>query len=306
MKELIECVPNFSEGRDQTVIDAIVEAVRESGAYILDVSSDVDHNRTVVTFAGEPDVVVTGAFAAIREAAARIDLTAHKGVHPRIGAADVVPFIPLRGADLGFCAELARQLGARVGIELGLPVFLYEAAATHPSRQNLAVIRRGSYEKLAERMEGDPLMVPDYGPTKLGPAGAVVTGARPPLIAFNAYLDTDDVQVAKRIAKAVRASSDGVPYLKALGLLVDGRAQVSMNVIDFRQTSLYTILEAVRAAAVENGVSVTETELVGLVPQAALLDAALAYLGLPLSVRDMTLENRLGGATGNYQEIPFA
>lgn len=305
MMQLIECVPNFSEGRDQTVIGAIAEAVREAGAHVLDVSSDADHNRTVVTFAGEPEVVVAGAFAAIREAAARIDLTAHHGVHPRIGAADVVPFVPLRNADLEFCSGLARRLGERVGNELGLPVFLYEAAATHPTRKNLADIRRGGYERLAERMANDLLMQPDYGPAKLGPAGSVVTGARGPLIAFNAYLDTNDVTVARRVARTVRASSGGLPYLKALGLLVDGRAQVSMNVIDYRQTSLHTILEAVRAAAIEYDAVVTETELVGLVPQAALLDAALAYLGLPASVRDLTLENRLGATTGDYQEIPF-
>ncbi len=306
MTKLIECVPNFSEGHDQTVIDAIADAIRGAGAQVLDVSSDDDHNRTVVTFVGNPKIVVAGAFAAIQEAASRIDLTAHRGVHPRIGASDVVPFIPLRDADLAFCAGLARQLGERVGVELGLPVFLYEAAATHPSRQNLADIRRGGYEKLASRMANDPVMQPDYGPAQLGPAGAVVTGARPPLIAFNAYLDTDDVAVAKQIARTVRESSGGLPYLKALGLLVDGRAQVSMNVIDFRETSLHTIMEAVRAAAATHGTIVTETELVGLVPQAALLDAALAYLGLPASVRDLTLENRLGGATGDYQEIPFA
>lgn len=302
---LIECVPNFSEGRDEKTIGAIVAAIRAADVHLLDVSSDVDHNRTVVTFAGEPNAVLAGAYNGIKAAAANIDLTKHAGVHPRIGAADVVPLIPLRGISLAECAALARELAQRVGAELNLPVFLYEAAALQAGRTNLADIRRGGYEKLQARMDTDPNMKPDYGAAQLGKAGAVVIGAREPLIAYNAYLNTDNVQIAKRIASAVRASSGGLPHLKALGLLVDGRAQVSMNVVDYRQTSLFDVMQAVDAQAAEHGVQVTETELIGLVPQAALLDAALAYLRLPLHTRAQILEQRVGAATNDYREIPF-
>jgi glutamate formiminotransferase len=305
MTPVIEAVPNFSEGRRQPVIDAIATAARDGGAHILDVSSDPDHNRTVITLAGEPETVSGSLFRAIAAAAQHIDLTQHQGVHPRLGAADVVPFIPLRDATMDLCVSLARQLGERIGNELHLPVFLYEAAATHPARANLADIRRGGYEKLAGRIASDPLMQPDYGPPTLGPAGAVVIGARGPLIAYNAYLSTDDVQIARDIARNIRESGGGLPALKAIGLLVDERAQVSMNVVNYRQTDLHTITEAVRAQAATYGVTVTETELVGLVPQAALIDAALAYLGLPHATRHQTLETKLGAATGTYQEITF-
>ncbi|MEO0562407.1 MAG: glutamate formimidoyltransferase [Chloroflexota bacterium] len=302
---LIECVPNFSEGRRPEVIRAITDAIESGDAHILDVSSDVDHNRTVVTLVGGPTEIVEAAYQGIYAASKLIDLTKHRGVHPRIGATDVVPLIPLRGTTMDECVLLARSLGKRVAEELNLPVFLYEAAATHPSRQNLADIRRGGYERLQARMDANDLFSPDYGPAKLGPAGAVVIGAREPLIAYNAYLDTDDVSVAKSIARQVRASGGGLPNLKAIGLEVDGRAQVSMNVIDFRQTSLFTITETVRAAATQRGTKVVETELVGLVPQGALIDAALSYLGLPSDVRAKTLEFRMGAVTQDYREITF-
>ncbi|MEL6269246.1 MAG: glutamate formimidoyltransferase [Chloroflexota bacterium] len=302
---LVECIPNFSEGRDSAVIQAIADAIASAGVHLLDVSSDADHNRTVITFAGEPDVVAEGAFRGVRAAAERINLAVHSGVHPRIGAADVVPFVPLRGVSMQVCAELAQATGARIAADLNLPVFLYEAAAKQPGRTNLANIRRGGYERLQARMQSDPAMQPDYGPATLGPAGAVVVGAREPLVAYNAYLDTDDVSIAKAIAKAVRASSGGLPFLKAIGLLVDGRAQVSMNVIDFRQISLHTVTEAVRAEATKHGTTVTRTELIGLVPQQALIDAAIESLALPANVRDLILEQRVGAATGNFQTIPF-
>lgn len=300
---LVECIPNFSEGRRPDVIAQIVDAIQAAGVHILNVSSDPDHNRTVVTFAGAPEQVTDGAFRGIQAAARLIDLTAHSGVHPRIGAADVVPLVPLRGITLDTCAALARELGQRVGAELNLPVFLYEAAANDPSRANLADIRRGGYEKLQARIDAG--LSPDYGSAQVAEAGAVVIGARGPLVAYNAFLDTDDVTIAKQIARAVRASSGGLPYLKAIGLLVDGRAQVSMNVINYRETSLHTITEAVRTEAAKHGASVTETELIGLVPQAALIDAALAYLGLPPNVRDQILEQRVGAATNDYREIIF-
>lgn len=302
---LIECVPNFSEGRDPQVVAQIVEVIRSCGVFLLDHSRDPDHNRCVVTFAGEPDAVCEAAFQAIRVAAQLIDLTRHSGVHPRIGAADVVPLVPLRGVSLAECAEMAARLGERVAEEIGLPVYLYEAAARRPERANLAVVRRDPYEVLRETIRTDPERAPDFGTAALGTAGAVAIGARAPLIAFNVYLDTADVDIAQRIAQQVRASGGGLPYIKALGLLVDGRAQVSVNVIDYRQTSLYTLMEALRAAAHAHGTRITESELIGLIPQAALFDCALSYLQLPAGSRGQVLEHRLGDQTGDYRELPF-
>jgi glutamate formiminotransferase len=203
------------------------------------------------------------------------------------------------------CIQLARALGERVGRELGLPVYLYEHAASRPERRNLADVRRHPYEVLKETIQSDPARRPDYGPAHLGPAGAVAVGAREPLIAFNAYLDTDDVSIAKAIARQVRQSSGGLPAVKALGLLVAGRAQVSMNIVDYRQTSLHTVMAAVRESAVAYGAAVTHTELVGLTPRAALLDAALECLQLPAAARALILENRLGAFTNNFQDIRF-
>jgi glutamate formiminotransferase len=303
---LIECVPNFSEGRDPEVIAAIVSAItRVPGAHHLDTHSDPDHHRSVVTFAGPPDAVSEAAFRAVEVAATRIDLRAHRGVHPRIGAADVVPLIPLRGLSLAECAELARALGARIAHALDLPVYLYEAAATRPERSNLAYVRRDPYERLCETITTDPDRAPDFGPARLGPAGAVAVGARGPLIAFNAYLDLPDIEVARAVARAVRASGGGLTALKALGLWVDGRAQVSMNLTDFRQTSPLAALEVVRAAAAAHGARVTETELVGLIPRRALLESALVSLQLPPETLDRILEDRLGAQTGDYRALPF-
>ena len=303
---LIECIPNFSEGRDPEVIAAIRDAIADvAGVLLLDVSSDADHNRTVITFAGEPDVVAAAAFAGIAQAATRIDLSSHDGVHPRVGAADVVPFVPLRDATPADCAQIARDVGQRVGTELNLPVYLYEAAATRPERVNLADVRRPRYEGLRDLIDHDPAWQPDYGPAQIGPAGAVVIGARQPLIAFNAYLNTDDVTIAQQIALAIRTSGGGLPHLKALGLMVNGQAQVSMNVIDFRQTGLHAIMQAVDTEAAKHSVLVTHTELVGLIPQAALVDAALASLRLPQATRTLILEERMGNMTGDFRPIQF-
>jgi len=302
---LIECVPNFSEGRNVEVIDAIVRSIASASVSILGVSSDVDHHRTVVTFVGSPDSVVEGAFRGAAAAAERIDLEAHRGVHPRIGAADVIPFIPLRGASLADCATLARRLGARMGDALDIPVYLYEAAATRPERVDLADVRRGGYEALKTAIQSDPTRAPDFGPARLGRAGASAVGARLPLIAFNVYLDTADVAVAQAIARAVRASSGGLTCIKALGLLVGGQAQVSMNLTDFRQTGLDVVLSAVESEARQHGARVERTELVGFAPQAALIDAALVALHLPNTARDLVLEARLGDITGDYRPIPF-
>jgi glutamate formiminotransferase len=302
---LIECVPNFSEGRDPAVIDAIVSAIASAPITILGVSSDADHHRTVVTFVGSPAGVLEGAFNGTAVAAAHIDLGLHRGAHPRIGAADVIPFVPLRGASLTDCIGLARTLGARLADELGIPVYLYEAAATRPERVNLADVRRGGYETLKTTIQTDPTRAPDFGRPLLGRAGASAVGARMPLIAFNAYLDTADVTIAQAIARAIRASDGGLPCVKALGLLVDGQAQVSMNLTDFRQTGMYDALSAIQTAARAHGVRVTRTELVGFAPQAAWFDAALAALQLAPDARDLVLESRLGDLTGDYRPLPF-
>ncbi|HIQ02276.1 MAG TPA: glutamate formimidoyltransferase [Anaerolineales bacterium] len=293
MQQIVECVPNFSEGRRPEVIQEIVEAMQAiPGVQVLDVQSDADHNRTVVTMVGPPKAVEEAAFAGIACAARRIDMEKHRGEHPRIGAADVVPFIPVRGVTLEDCVQLARRLGRRVGEELSIPVYLYEAAATRPERVNLADIRRGEYEGLKQEIETNPNRAPDFGPARLPTAGATVIGARPFLIAFNVYLNTDDVTVARRIARAVRHSSGGLRYVKALGLLVEGQAQVSMNLTDLRRTPIHRVMEMIRREAARYGVTITHSELVGLLPQQALLDAAAWYLQLELDPRQV-LENRL-------------
>ena len=294
MEKIVECVPNFSEGRRRSVIEAIAAAIANvDGVRVLDVQSDEDHNRTVVTFVGSPEAVVEGAFQSIATAAQLIDLNHHRGEHPRIGAADVVPLVPVRGVTMEECVALARQLGQRVGEELGIPVYLYEEAATRPERRNLADIRRGEYEGLKEEILTNPDRAPDFGPARLGPAGATVIGARQFLIAYNVYLTTDDVEIARRIARAVRHSSGGLRYVKALGLLVNGKAQVSMNLTDFRRTPVYRVVEMIRREAARYGVSIERSELIGLIPQQALLDAAQWYLQLDGFTPDQVLENRL-------------
>ncbi len=294
MERLVECVPNFSEGRRKEVIEAIVQAIAEGGkVWILDVESDEDHNRSVVTFVGEPEAVEEAAFRGIKKAAELIDMDQHRGQHPRIGATDVVPFVPLKGVTMEECVAMARRLGERVGSELGIPVYLYGEAATRPERQDLSYIRRGEYEGLKEAIATDPDRAPDFGPKALGKAGATVIGARPPLIAFNVYLGTDDVRVAREIAKAVRHSSGGLRYVKALGLLVKGKAQVSMNLTDYRQTPIHRVMEMIRREAARYGVNVVSSEVVGLIPEDALLDAAIYYLQLEGFSKEQILERKL-------------
>ncbi len=293
-ERLVECVPNFSEGRRQEVIDQIVQEIASvPQVWILDVESDKDHNRSVVTCVGEPEAALEAMFRAIARAAELINLEEHRGEHPRIGATDVVPFVPLRGVTMEEAVELARRLGKRVGEELGIPVYLYEAAATRPDRENLANIRRGEYEGLKEAIKSDPDRVPDFGPRELGPAGATVIGAREFLIAFNVYLNTDDVKVAKRIARAVRHSSGGLRYVKALGMLVGGQAQVSMNLTNFKKTPIYRVVELIRREAARYGCTITHTELVGLTPLKAMLDVAQWYLQLDGFSESQVLERRL-------------
>jgi len=277
---LIECVPNFSEGRRVDVIDALITRIANAAdVHVLHRTSDPDHNRTVVTFVGSPAPVQEAAFQAIAFAAEHINLDEHEGVHPRLGAADVVPLVPLRGVTLEQCADFARQLGKRVGTELQLPVYLYEAAASRPERVALPDVRRGEYEMLKQTIHL-PERQPDYGPARVGTAGAVIIGARPILIAYNVFLNTADVSVAKAIARTIRYSSGGLAGVRALGLLVKGKAQVSMNLTDYQRTPVHRVLEMIRTEAARYGASITQAELIGLMPQDALEDAAKWYLQL--------------------------
>lgn len=300
MTQLIECIPNFSEARRPEIIDQIVAVIRSvADVTLLDRSSDLDHNRTVLTFAGTPAGVEEAAFLAIQKAAELIDLNKHTGEHPRIGATDVCPFVPLGGASMDDCIAIAKRLGARVGSELKIPVYLYEAAAARPERTNLENIRKGQYEALKEEMGVKPERDPDFGPNKVGTAGATVIGARNPLIAFNVYLTTEDVDIAKKIAKAIRHSSGGLRYVKGLGLLVDGRAQISMNLTNFHDTPIARVVEFIRREAQRYGVGIHHSELVGLIPQDALVDAAVWYTQLDQFDKSQILESRLFAASAS-------
>ncbi len=303
--KLVECIPNFSEGRRPEVVDAIVKSIQSvNGVLVLDYSSDVDHNRSVVTFVGEPKAVGEAAFAAIELASDLINMHEHRGTHPRLGAADVVPFVPLAGTTMAECVELARQVGKRVGDELGIPVYLYEAAATRPDRIPLENVRRGQFEMLQTTINTDPNRLPDYGPAKVGSEGASIIGARNPLVAFNVYLTTDDVQIARRIARKIRHSSGGFPFVKALGMLVNGRAQVSMNFTNPSETPLFPVIEAIRLEAVNCGVSIHHSELIGLVPQSVLFDAASQALKLGIFSEEQVLEHKLSHMLNENKSIP--
>jgi glutamate formiminotransferase/formiminotetrahydrofolate cyclodeaminase len=296
--KLVECIANFSEGRRADVVDAIAASIESTdGIRLVDRHSDEDHNRTVITFIGPPKATSEAAFAGISKAAELIDMEAHEGEHPRLGAADVVPFVPIREVTMDECVELALELGQRVGSELGIPVYLYEAAASRPDRVNLADVRRGEYEELKVSIVKNPDRAPDFGPKELGSAGATVIGARKPLIAFNVYLTTEDVDVAKAIAKHVRHSGGGLRFVKALGLLVEGRAQVSMNLTDFTRTPIHRVVEMIRSEARRHGVDVHSSELVGLTPQAALIDAGAWYLQLDELEPEQIIESHLSGST---------
>jgi glutamate formiminotransferase len=299
---LVECVPNFSEGRRPEVIDEIVDAMLAvEGVRLLDKEMDADHNRAVVTIIGEPDAVLEGAFRGIARASELIDLTKHKGEHPRMGATDVVPFVPVRGMTMDDCVELARRLGERVGEELGIPVFYYEAACTRPDRENLAKVRKGQFEALCDEIGTNPDREPDCGPCRIHPtAGAIAIGARPFLVAYNINLGTDDLSIAKTIAKAIRHSSGGLRYVKAMGFEIKDRGivQVSINMVNFRGTPLFRVFEMVESEADRYGVPVIGSEVVGLVPADALFDCAEFYLKLEAFKRDQILENRLTETEG--------
>ncbi len=304
--KLIECVPNFSEGRDASVIDAIRGAIASvEGVAVLDVSSDPSHHRTVITFVAGIDVVVEAAFRGMREAAARIDLGKHKGEHPRIGATDVVPFIPLDGATMDDCIALARALGARVASELAIPVYLYERAATRPDRENLADVRRGEFEGLRTDIVTNASRRPDFGEPRVHPtAGATAIGARPFLVAYNVYLgDKSNLPVAKEVAKALRHSSGGLRYVKGLGLEVDGQAQVSMNLTDTEKTPLYRAFDMVKMEAQAHGVSPTWSEVVGLVPERALFETAARHLQLRGFTPELVLERKVRAAVSGGESL---
>ena len=294
---LVECIPNFSEARQPEVVEAIIAAIAAAGVSVLDRHSNSDHNRTVVTYIGAPAAVEEAAFQGIRKAAELINLDVHTGSHPRIGATDVVPFVPISGVTMEECVAMVHRLGERVGRELNIPVYLYEEAATQPERVNLENIRRGQYEGLKAEIETRPERKPDFGPAVLGPAGATVIGARHPLVAYNVYLNTADLSIAKVIAKGIRQSSGGYRYVKALGMLVDDMAQVSMNLTNFRQTPVFRVVETIRREAARYGVSIHHSELVGLIPQDALIDSAVWYLQLDGYKADQILEQRLYAAT---------
>lgn len=297
MARIVECIPNFSEGRNAETVEAILDAIRSiPGVRLLDHSMNADHNRSVVTFIGDPDGVKNAAFAACRVAAQRINMEQHHGEHPRIGSTDVIPFVPISGLTMAECIEMARELGERIATELNIPVYLYEEAATRPERRDLAHIRKGQYEALKAEIGTNPERNPDFGVPALHPtAGATVVGARMPLVAFNINLGTSDLEIAKRIAKLIRARDGGFVHVKAMGVRLEekGIVQVSINMINYIRTSLYRVFETVRMEAERYGVPVVGSEIIGMVPMDALLDAAEYYLRLEGFDRSQVLERRL-------------
>ncbi|HJQ25440.1 MAG TPA: glutamate formimidoyltransferase [Blastocatellia bacterium] len=300
LRKIVECIPNFSEGRNSQVIDEVVAAIQSvAGAVLLDRESDADHNRSVVTFVAPPEAVVDAALAGARRAAELIDLNRHTGEHPRMGATDVIPFVPISGVTMEDCVALARSCGERMWRELQIPVYLYEKAATRTERENLANLRKGQFEGIRDEIATKPARQPDYGEARLHPtAGITAVGARPPLIAYNINLGTADVEVANKIARAVRHLSGGLRYVKALGFeLKDcGQTQVSMNMVNYEGTPLFRAFEMVKREAERYGVPVVGSEIVGLVPQAALNDCSDFYLQLENFSAEQILENRLQAA----------
>jgi glutamate formiminotransferase / formiminotetrahydrofolate cyclodeaminase len=297
MKRIVECVPNFSEGRDPSKVEEIAAAIASiAGVVVLDREMDANHHRSVITFAGEPESVVEAALRGARRAVELIDLTKHSGEHPRIGALDVLPFVPIRGVTMEECIALARVAGERIARELGVPVYLYEKAATRPDRINLADIRRGEFEALRKELGSVPDRVPDFGESRIHPtAGAMAVGARFPLIAYNVNLATTDISIAKKVAKAVRGRDGGLQHVKALGFeLKDrGQVQVSMNLVNYEATPIFRAFEMVCREAKRHGVNVAASEIVGLVPQAALNACADFYLQLEGFSEQQVLERRL-------------
>jgi glutamate formiminotransferase/formiminotetrahydrofolate cyclodeaminase len=301
MERLVECVPNFSEGRRVEVVEQLAQAIEEvEGAVVLDMHVDADHNRSVITFAAAADVVVEAALRVVSLATQLIDLRRHSGEHPRVGATDVLPFVPVRGVTLAECATLAHQTGERIWRELGIPVYFYERASRRPERVNLEDVRRKGFEELREEIQ-DPTMdrMPDIGEARVHEsAGAIVVGARPFLVAYNINLQTDDIMIARKIARAVRGRDGGLRYLKALGFKLESRglAQVSMNLVDYEKTQIHQAFEAVRREALRYGVGIAGSEIVGLVPQAAIDLAAEYFLQIENFTPGLVLENRIEAA----------
>jgi glutamate formiminotransferase len=296
MRSIIECIPNISEGRRSDVVESIVAAVAKTpGVRVLDVQSDRDHNRSVLTLVGDQETLPAAVLNLFEGALALIDLRSHQGEHPRLGAVDVVPFVPIEGATMKDCVALARRVAEQVAERFALPVFLYEEAASAPHRRNLEDVRRGQFEGLAEKLKTAD-WAPDFGPhAPHASGGAAAVGARTPLIAYNINLGTSDVEIAKKIAKAIRHSNGGYRYVKAMGVMLEDRgvAQVSINMTDYKRTPLHRVFETVRSEAARYGVSVVGSEIIGLVPSEALLDCADHYLRLEDFDRSQVLENRL-------------
>jgi glutamate formiminotransferase len=300
LREIVECIPNFSEGRRPEVVDQIVAAIKSvPGAVVLDHESDADHNRSVVTFVAEPARIVDAAIAAAKKAAELIDLNKHSGEHPRMGATDVIPFVPISGVTMDECIQLARVCGERMWSELGIPVYLYEKAASRPERENLATVRKGQFEGIRDEIATNDARRPDYGEARVHPtAGITAIGARPPLIAYNVNLGTKDIEIANKIARAVRHQTGGLRYVKALGFELKDRGivQVSMNMVNYEGSPMFRVFEMIKREAERYGVPVVGSEIVGLVPQRALNAVADFYLQLESFSDEQILEHRLAAA----------
>jgi glutamate formiminotransferase / formiminotetrahydrofolate cyclodeaminase len=304
MPTLVECVPNFSEGRDRTKVDAIVDAMKMPGVYLLDREMDTDHNRSVITLVGEREAIQEAAIRGVGKASELIDLNLHAGAHPRMGAADVVPFIPIDGVTIEDCVVMANHVGEEIWKRYQIPVYLYEAAARIPERQGLENIRRGQFEGIRAEIATNPARRPDIGEARVHPtAGATVVGARKFLIAYNVYLNTADVDIAKKVAKAVRFSSGGLRFVKGAGFLVRGQAQVSMNLTDFEQTPIHRVFEMVKREAARYGVTPVSSEIVGLIPKRALEDAAAWFLEVENFDSSLIVENRLAAVMGGKMAV---
>src|SRR4051794_35470697 len=301
---IIECVPNFSEGRDKAKVDAIVDAMKVDGVNLLDREMDTDHNRCVITLVGDRDAIAEAAIRGVGKASELIDLTTHQGAHPRMGAADVIPFIPIEGVSLEDCVQIARHVGEEIWKRYQIPIYFYEAAAQIPERQNLENIRRGQFEGIRDDIATNPARKPDVGDPRVHPtAGATVVGARKALIAYNVFLNTTDVDIAKKIAKAVRFSNGGLRYVKGAGFPVRGLAQVSMNLTDFEQTPIARVFEYVKREAARYGVMPVSSEIVGLIPKKALEDAAEWFLQVENFDTSLILENRLSAVMSGKMAV---
>ncbi|MDO4670169.1 MAG: glutamate formimidoyltransferase [Aerococcus sp.] len=299
MAKIVECIPNFSEGQNETVINGLVETAKSvPGATLLDHSSDASHNRSVFTLVGDEEAIQEVAFQLVKYAAEHIDMTKHTGEHPRMGATDVLPFVPIKDISVEETVELSKKVAERINKELAIPIFLYEDSATSKERKNLAKIRKGQFEGMPEKLKEEE-WAPDYGERKIHPtAGVTAVGARMPLVAFNVNLDTDDLAIAKRIAKIVRGSSGGYKYCKAIGVMLEDRhvAQVSMNMVNYEKLPLYRVMETIRFEAKRYGVNIIGSEVIGLTPAKALIDCADYYLGIEdFDYHKQVLENHLLG-----------